>query len=69
MFCRLNSTLSVRVEELNAQVSTLYVENLRLRASEISLVSQLKKEKERTQRMMNEAEYAVCIAHISSLDV
>jgi hypothetical protein len=54
----------VRVEELNAQVSTLYVENLRLRASEIALVSQLKKEKERAQRVVDEAEIAVCIARV-----
>ncbi|KAF8508290.1 hypothetical protein JB92DRAFT_3145075 [Gautieria morchelliformis] len=56
---KLNSTLSVRVEELNAQVSTLYVENLRLRASEIALVSQVKREKERAQRVVDEAEIAV----------
>jgi hypothetical protein len=58
---RLNSTLSVRVEELNAQISSLYVENLRLRASEISLASQLKKEKENSQRVVDEAESAVRI--------
>lgn len=56
---RLNSTLSVRIEELNAQISALYVENLRLRASEIALTSQLKKEKERTARVMGDAEAAV----------
>jgi len=59
---RLNSTLSVRIEELNAQISALYVENLRLRASEIALATQLKKERERSQRMMADAESAVCPA-------
>ncbi|CAE6483457.1 unnamed protein product [Rhizoctonia solani] len=43
---KLNSTLSVRIEELNDQVSKLQVENLRLRNSNISLAAQLKREKE-----------------------
>lgn len=55
---KLNSTLSVRIEELNAQISALYVENLRLRASEIALATQLKKEKERSQRVISDAETA-----------
>jgi hypothetical protein len=63
---RLNSTLSVRIEELNAQISTLYVENLRLRASEIALATQLKKERERSQRMITDAESAVCPAPCST---
>ena len=58
-FCRLNSTLSVRIEELNAQISTLYVENLRLRASEIALASQLKKEREKSRKVLEDAEAAV----------
>ena len=58
-FCRLNSTLSVRIEELNAQISTLYVENLRLRASEIALTSQLKKEREKSRKILGDAETAV----------
>lgn len=56
---RLNSTLSVRIEELNAQISTLYVENLRLRASEIALNSQLKKEREKSRKIIADAEAAV----------
>ena len=56
---RLNSTLSVRIEELNAQISTLYVENLRLRASEIALSAQLKKEREKSRKIIAEAEAAV----------
>lgn len=56
---RLNSTLSVRIEELNAQISTLYVENLRLRASEIALASQLQREREKSWRIMTDAEAAV----------
>ena len=56
---RLNSTLSVRIEELQAQISTLYVENLRLRASEIALAAQLKKEQEKSQKILADAEAAV----------
>ena len=56
---RLNSTLSARIEELNAQISVLHVENLRLRASEIALGSQLKKEREKSQRILADAESAV----------
>jgi hypothetical protein len=56
---RLNSTLSIRIEELNAQISALHVENLRLRASEIALGSQLKKEREKSQRIIADAESAV----------
>ena len=56
---RLNSTLSARIEELNAQISSLYVENLRLRASEIALTSQLKKEKDKSRKILADAESAV----------
>ncbi|KAI6140244.1 hypothetical protein BKA82DRAFT_1003484 [Pisolithus tinctorius] len=55
---KLNSTLSVRVEELQAQISTLYVENLRLRASEIALAAQLKKEQEKSRKILADAEAA-----------
>ncbi|KAI0074699.1 hypothetical protein K474DRAFT_1665142 [Panus rudis PR-1116 ss-1] len=55
---KLNSTLSVRIEELNAQISSLYVENLRLRASEIALSAQLKKEREKTRKIIADAEAA-----------
>ena len=58
---RLNSTLSVRIEELNAQISALYVENLRLRASEIALSSQLKKEREKSRKIIADAETAVSV--------
>lgn len=51
--------MSVRIEELNAQISTLYVENLRLRASEIALASQLKKEREKSRRIIADTEAAV----------
>lgn len=49
----------MRIEELNAQISTLYVENLRLRASEIALTSQLKREKEKSKKILTDAEAAV----------
>ncbi|KAF7981061.1 hypothetical protein HWV62_35532 [Athelia sp. TMB] len=55
---KLNSTLSVRIEELNAHISVLHVENLRLRASEIALANQLQREREKTWRVMAEAEAA-----------
>jgi len=61
---RLNSTLSVRIEELNAQISTLYVENLRLRASEIALTAQLKKEQDKSRKIMADAEAAVSITYL-----
>ncbi|EMD34268.1 hypothetical protein CERSUDRAFT_125461 [Gelatoporia subvermispora B] len=66
---KLNSTLSVRIEELNAQISTLYVENLRLRASEIALASQLKRERERSRRIMADAEAAThnLMKHLGSI--
>lgn len=56
---RQNSCLSAKIEELNAHISSLYVENLRLRASEIALSSQLKREKEKCQKIMADAEAAV----------
>src|ERR1700691_5120781 len=56
IFHRLNSTLSVRIEELNAQISSLYVENLRLRASEISLAAQLERERAKSGKAMVDAE-------------
>ncbi|KAH9930881.1 uncharacterized protein B0H18DRAFT_1116587 [Fomitopsis serialis] len=66
---KLNSTLSVRIEELNAQISTLYVENLRLRASEIALASQLKKEREKSRKIITDTEAAThsFIKHLSHI--
>ncbi|KAG1731202.1 uncharacterized protein EDB91DRAFT_730277 [Suillus paluster] len=66
---KLNSTLSVRIEELNAQISTLYVENLRLRASEIALTAQLKKEQEKSRKIMAGAEAATAnlVKHLTFL--
>ncbi|KAH9842430.1 uncharacterized protein C8Q71DRAFT_202796 [Rhodofomes roseus] len=66
---KLNSTLSVRIEELNAQISTLYVENLRLRASEIALASQLKKEREKSRKIIADTEAAThsFIKHLSHI--
>ena len=56
---RLNSTLSVKIEELNAQISALNVENLRLRSSEIALSAQLRREKDKSRSIMADAEAAV----------
>ncbi|KAF7353900.1 hypothetical protein MVEN_01075900 [Mycena venus] len=47
---KLNSTLSMKIEELNTEISTLYTENLRLRASEIALAAQLKREREKSRK-------------------
>ncbi|CAE6466152.1 unnamed protein product [Rhizoctonia solani] len=43
---KLNSTLSVRIEELNDQIAKLQMDNIRLRNSNISLAAQLKREKQ-----------------------
>lgn len=56
---RLNSTLSMKIEELNTEISTLYTENLRLRASEIALAAQLKREREKSRKILSDAEAAV----------
>lgn len=56
---RLNSTLSVKIEELNAHISALNVENLRLRSSEIALSAQLRREKDKSRSIMADAEAAV----------
>lgn len=56
---RLNSTLSIRIEELNAEITVLQVENLRLRQSEISLFAQLKREREKSRKVMADTETAV----------
>jgi hypothetical protein len=49
------SALSIRIAELNAQISALHIRNLGLRASEFALGSQLKKLREKSQRiLMNE---------------
>ncbi|KAF9056897.1 hypothetical protein BDP27DRAFT_1344453 [Rhodocollybia butyracea] len=66
---KLNSTLSVRIEELNAQISTLYTENLRLRASEINLAAQLKREREKSRKVIAETEAAALglTKHLGSL--
>jgi hypothetical protein len=49
----------VKIEELNAHISALNVENLRLRSSEIALSAQLKREKDRSRSIMADAEAAV----------
>ncbi|KAF9792637.1 hypothetical protein BJ322DRAFT_1030505 [Thelephora terrestris] len=56
---KLNSTLSLKIEELNAQISALNVENLRLRSTEIALCAQLRREKDKSRSIMADAEAAV----------
>ncbi|KZT19161.1 hypothetical protein NEOLEDRAFT_1142432 [Neolentinus lepideus HHB14362 ss-1] len=56
---KLNTTLSCKVEELQAQISQLYVENLSLRASSIALEAQLKREKEKARKIMADADDAI----------
>jgi hypothetical protein len=50
----------VKIEELNAHISALNVENLRLRSSEIALSVQLRREKDKSRSIMADAEAAVC---------
>ncbi|KAK7040323.1 hypothetical protein VNI00_009791 [Paramarasmius palmivorus] len=66
---KLNSTLSVRIEELNAQISMLYTENLRLRASEIALAAELKREREKSRQIVKQTEAAALYLtkHLTSL--
>jgi hypothetical protein len=45
----------------------LYVENLRLRASEIALASQLKREREQSRKILADAEAAVLFPYYSDL--
>lgn len=49
----------MKIEELNAQISALNVENLRLRSSEIALCAQLRREKDKSRSIMADAEAAV----------
>ncbi|KAJ7290223.1 hypothetical protein C8J57DRAFT_1610849 [Mycena rebaudengoi] len=55
---KLNSTLCMKIEELNTQITTLYTENLRLRASEIALAAQLKRERDKSRKILSDAEAA-----------
>ena len=58
----LKSTLDIvqiSKRKIHAQISALHVETLRLRASEIALGSQLKKEREKSQRILTDAEPVV----------
>ena len=50
----------MKIEELNAHISALNVENLRLRSSEIALSAQLRREKDKSRSIMADAEAAVC---------
>lgn len=59
---RLNSSLNVRIEELTAQVAALNIDNLRLRASELSLARKLQREKDKSTRILHDAETAVSIS-------
>jgi hypothetical protein len=56
---RLNSSLNVRIDELLAQITALNIDNLRLRASEMSLARKLENEQDRTRRLYRETESAV----------
>ncbi|KAJ7221450.1 hypothetical protein GGX14DRAFT_429712 [Mycena pura] len=66
---KLNSTLSMKIEELNTEISTLYTENLRLRQSEINLTTQLKRERAKSRQVLSDAEAATqaLSAHLTSL--
>ncbi|PVF98272.1 hypothetical protein CPB86DRAFT_758665 [Serendipita vermifera] len=55
---KLNSSLNVRIEELLTQIAALNIDNLRLRASELSLARKLEDEQENTRRLYRETESA-----------
>ncbi|KAJ7583984.1 hypothetical protein C8J56DRAFT_1095040 [Mycena floridula] len=55
---KLNATLSVRINGLTAQISILHAENAQLRSSEISLLGQLRREKDISRTIIVEAESA-----------
>ncbi|TRM57009.1 hypothetical protein BD626DRAFT_516656 [Schizophyllum amplum] len=56
---KLNSTLSVKIEELTAEISTLRAENLILRASENALKAQLRQEHDKSRKVLSQAEAAI----------
>ena len=53
------SILSVRIRELDAQISALYVEILHLHALEVAIDSQQLNLREKSQRILTDTEYAV----------
>ncbi|KAF9024186.1 hypothetical protein BDZ89DRAFT_1136205 [Hymenopellis radicata] len=55
---KLNSTLSLRVKELSAEIAQLFNENIRLRESEIALAAELKREREKSRKVLYDAEMA-----------
>lgn len=55
---KLNSSLNVRIEELLSKIAELNIDNLRLRASELSLSRKLESEQEKSRRLYMEAEAA-----------
>ncbi|KAF7777724.1 hypothetical protein Agabi119p4_3796 [Agaricus bisporus var. burnettii] len=55
---KLNSELSVRVDELSTDIRNLQGENLRLRQTVISLLAQLKREREKSRKILADTEVA-----------
>ncbi|KAK7458865.1 hypothetical protein VKT23_009875 [Stygiomarasmius scandens] len=53
---KLNSTLSVRIEEQNARISFLETENLRLLAEKNTIALELRRERSKSRRIIEEAE-------------
>jgi hypothetical protein len=56
---RLNSTLSVRIEEQNARISFLETENLRLLTEKNAIALELRRERSKSRRIIEEAESLV----------
>ncbi|KAK7458864.1 hypothetical protein VKT23_009875 [Stygiomarasmius scandens] len=56
---KLNSTLSVRIEEQNARISFLETENLRLLAEKNTIALELRRERSKSRRIIEEAESLV----------
>lgn len=61
---RLNSELSVRVDELSTDIRNLQGENLRLRQTVISLLAQLKREREKSRKILADTEVAVRLSFL-----
>jgi hypothetical protein len=59
--CRLNAALSIRIEELTNQISALMSENVDLRTGQITLQGQVRREKDKSRKMMADAEAAVSV--------
>jgi U3 small nucleolar ribonucleoprotein component len=68
LLARLNSELSVRVDELSNDIKNLQSENLRLRQTVISLVAHLKRERAKSRKILADTELAVRSSFLPGAD-